>query len=254
MRKVLIFLCFFVFCSILWSQNKTISVYYFHRPPLYTLDNSDKPEGFISKIVDMILHEANIKHSFISMPSKRVELSLQNQDYACGIGWFKKPEREDFAIFSEPIYKDQKLSVIYSTRVKSKIPADVSIEQLFNSNLLLGVIDGFSYGAWADDKISILKPGNEKFVTEQDNLLNLLIAGRADYTLIGFEEGRWLLDKNPEFKKSLRLITISNAPEGNLRYIMFSKSIDKSTVSHINKAILKVKKSPEYKKIISQYN
>ena len=42
------------------------------------------------------------------MPFKRQLITIKaNKIKACGIGWFKKTEREKFAWFSQPIYKDK---------------------------------------------------------------------------------------------------------------------------------------------------
>ncbi len=253
MKKVMIVSFMLMFFSMMIAQNAKLKVYYFPRSPLYCLDTKQNPDGFLSEIVKLIFNNANVPFEFVNMPNKRVEANLQSGEYACGIGWLKKPEREQWAIFSNPIYQDQKLAVLINKKFALKNMEYTTIDELINLNLKLGIIDGFSYGSWADDKIKMIQ-NKELLAMEQDHLVMLLEKERFAYTFIGYEEGHWLLENNPNFRKNINLIKLTDAPEGNIRYIMFSKSVDKKIINKINSSIDSVKKSAKYNLLIKNYS
>jgi polar amino acid transport system substrate-binding protein len=256
MKKVLPifgFLTFFLFMVNL-SAEKVIIIYYFHRPPLYLTNNDGSAGGFIVEIVKNIFNEAKIPYQFREVSVKRVEGHLKRGDYACGIGWFKLPEREDFANFSDPIYRDQSLALIINKRKIGFLPEQATIQQILKSGLTLGVINGFSYGAWADENISKNQPKVEKIAGDQMNLLNMIAKGRCDYTLMGTEEIAWILQHNKKLVENLTTYKITDAPQGNHRYIMFNKTVDKDIIININAAIAKFIKTKQYKKLTNISN
>ena len=78
----------------------------------------------------------------------------------------------------------------------------------------------------------------------------MILRNRFDYMFVGMEEGSYALKSNPEYEKKLSVIPIADAPNGNQRYIIFSKGINKNMLEKINRAIKKVKASDKYKQII----
>ncbi len=78
----------------------------------------------------------------------------------------------------------------------------------------------------------------------------MVLRNRFDYMFVGMEEGSYALKSNPKYEEKLSVIPIVDAPNGNKRYILFSKGIDKNILEKINRAIKKVKASDKYKQII----
>jgi len=82
------------------------------------------------------------------------------------------------------------------------------------------------------------------FLTSNDNkgMFNEILNKKADYMLIGRNEGEYLFNEDPLFKKSLEMINLNNLPEGEKRYFMCSKRMEKDLISSIDKEISKLKK------------
>ncbi|OHD23167.1 MAG: hypothetical protein A2Y38_00970 [Spirochaetes bacterium GWB1_59_5] len=226
-----------------------LQVYYFPRPPLYIKAADGNPTGFLTEIAKLVLNETKVAYKLVEMPSARVEPSLKNRDYAVGLGWFKNPAREEWASFSEPVYQDLPNVVIVNKEKAGVLGAQTTMSGLMKSGLTLGVIDGFSYGAFADKAIADEKPKTEKVVGEQGTLVAMVARSRADYMILGLEEAGYLMENDPASAASLKVIKISDWPAGNFRYFMFSKVVDKTVIDKVNAAIAKVKTSENYKKL-----
>ena len=226
-----------------------LQVYYFPRPPLYIKAANGTPTGFLNEVAKLIMDEAKVPYRIVEMPSARVEPSLRNRDYAAGLGWFKNPAREEWANFSAPIYQDLPNVAVVNKSKAATLGSQVTMSNLMKSGLTLGVIDGFSYGTFADTAIAQEKPKTEKIVGEQATLVAMVARGRADYLIIGLEEAGYLMETDPASAASLSIVRISDWPAGNFRYFMFSKAVNQATLDKINAAITKVKAGDAYKKL-----
>lgn len=229
------------------TGSEPLKVYYFQRPPLYLTQADGSPSGFLVEIVKLVFTEAGIDYRFEELPALRIESLLKGTEFACGIGWFKRPERETWATFSEPIYRDLPSVALVQARKAPLLGPHPSLAALLNSGLLLGVIEGFSYGTEADQAIATLHPRTFRLVGQQSQLLMMAASGRIDYFLIGHEEARYLLEANPGLAAHLRIVSIDDATAGNNRYLMFSKGVDAPTILRMNQAIGRVKRSRAYR-------
>ena len=226
-----------------------LQVYYFPRPPLYTKNADGSVGGFMSEIAKLVLAEAKVPYKWVEMPSARVEPSLKNKDFATGLGWFKNPSREEWANFSEPLYQELPLVAVVVKAKAAALGSDATIDKLLGSGLTLGTIQGFSYGAFADQAIARLKPKTEAIVGEQTTLVQMVAKGRADLLLLGLEEAGYLLENDKSSAGALQIVKISDAPAGNSRYFMFSKAVDKSILDRVNAALAKIKATDNYRKL-----
>ncbi len=227
-----------------------LQVYYFQRPPLYFTEADGSPGGFLNEIARLILDDAKVSSAFVEMPSTRVEPSLWKMSYAAGIGWFKTAARERLARFSAPIYQDLPLVAVVNSARARALGHEATIDRILGSGLTLGTIQGFSYGDFADKAIARLKPKLETIVGEQSALVKMVARGRADILLLGLEEAGYLMENDRESGAALRIVKISDAPAGTLRYIMFSKGVDAATVARIDAAIGRVKRSRAYRRLV----
>ncbi len=229
--------------------EQPLTIYYFPRPPLYITEADGKAGGFLIEIVKNIMKEAGVPHLFKEIPTKRILMNIQQEEYSCGIGWFKNPEREKFAIFSVPIYIDGPIVAIFNKEKAGAINQPLSLEQLFKSKLVLGVIEGFSYGSWVDEAITKFKPQLSVVNGEQIQLIKMILFNRHDYSLMGIEEATWILANDPEFKAELTIVGITDAPPGNIRYLMYSKGVDQKTIQRIDQAISAFVRTETYKRL-----
>jgi uncharacterized protein (TIGR02285 family) len=140
------------------SPRGPLNVYYIHRPPYYMTLENGQAGGFLIAAARMILDDAALDHRVVPLPPKRILRFLRNSRYACSVGWFRTPEREGFALFSEPIYRNRPLGAVMRRSTAARLAQPPSMEQLLHSEMVFGVIDGFSYGNWADMRIRQADP------------------------------------------------------------------------------------------------
>lgn len=246
-RPLLLFLLWVL--SLAAPAAEPLKVYYFQRPPLYMTHGDGSAGGFITEIARLVLTEAGIACEFEEMPTLRIESHLKGRACACGIGWFKRPDREAWATFSLPIYRDLPAVALVNAQAAAHLNPGMELGPLLHSGLTLGVIEGFSYGDFADDAIAQAKPRMSRLVGEQFQLLLMAASGRIDYFFIGLEEASYLLDKHPNLADKLRIVQVKDWRTGNDRYFMFSKGVDQKTITRINQAILNVKKRHAYRQL-----
>lgn len=247
MNKIAIVLsCLLGLAVIVGAQTKDLQVYFNDRPPLYIVKGET---GFLAEITKLVLKEAKIPFKFVNYPSNRIlETIKEGKEYGVGLGWFKNADRETWANFSKPIYKDNPQVIIANKTKASVIGAKPTMENLLKSGLVLGFKEGYSFGAVID---GLVKANNPKMLTspeEVPKILKMINIGRMDYTIFGKEEASYLITNDPELT-DLVIIPIADAPDGNQRYFMYSKAVDKPTIDRINNAIDKVLASQEYKKL-----
>ena len=246
-----VFITWILFSSIILSAP-TLTIYYYDRMPYYGKFNN-KVEGILVDISKMIFEEAGINYKFVYLPSKRVLENLKINGNTCALGWFKTEEREAIYSYSNDfIYQDKPYAVLVNKSKSNLFPDNPTIKNILESNLNLGVIDGYVYGTWLDDMIKKYPKSIQKIVVGSDSgvMYKMISAGRFDYMFTGLEEAKYAINTSYFYEKNITLVNIADAPKGNMRYILFSKGIDKTILSKINDAIPKVKASEEYKKII----
>jgi polar amino acid transport system substrate-binding protein len=212
---------------------------YFHqRPPYSWLDDSSNVVGVVAEPAERALRKAGIHFSWAAMPSARqMETIKNNEEKACGVGWFKRPEREEFARFSQPIYHDRDM-VIVARRADIRLRDDPSIETLFRDpDLTLLTKVGYSYGAVMDAKLAELRPRREETATDNLHMLDMIALGRADFTLMSAEEADHLLQIPGPTSNTLATYTFSGAPKGEERYLMCSKQVPQTMINAFNAAL-----------------
>ena len=210
MKKL--FLAAFVACSIsLFAQTppKELVVYYFDRPPLYISKAGSPPGGFICEIVDLILKETGLSYRWQEVPSSRVETLLRQQDYALAVGWYYKPEREEWAQFTRPIYTDGPMVAVANVK-STKFAAALTIPELLKAPYKLGVINGFSYGSALDLAISQFNPKKEVVAGNQESLFSMTAAGRVDYMLLSIEEAVYLRGIYKDFSEKTYIVSLKD--------------------------------------------
>lgn len=237
--------------GLLPGQTPRLTVYYYNRLPYYgTLNN--RPGGILLDIARLVFDEAGIACEFQEAPAKRIPETLKAPGNACSIGWFMTREREAVYTFSaEYIYQDRPFCALYNLDRRSRLPADPTLKALLQANLELGMIDGFAYGDWLEANVAKYGPRVQKVSIgeDSDNLFHMLLGGRFDYMFIGLEEASYILQSHPEYDHKLGLLAVTDAPKGNLRYILFSRGVDPDLLEKVNAAIPRVRQSRRYKQM-----
>jgi polar amino acid transport system substrate-binding protein len=215
-----------------------LKVAYLERPPYYWTEN-DQPRGFLLDLTRHILEQARIPSSFEPLPPNRI-LEEMRQDHApwCSIGWFRTPEREAFAKFSLPIYRDKRL-VLLTTRDKAELfGGHRTLREVFlDRSLIMAQMASFSYGAFVDALQQDTLARSMTVSTTTNVLPRLIAQNRAHYMLLAPEEVATLLASAEMDPGLFVTVELDDIPPGNLRFLMFSRRVPDDTITRIDAAI-----------------
>lgn len=234
-------------CLVFWAvvgraapalAEEPLTIYYFPRPPFYVTDPDGRATGLLVDQTRAIMARAGIQCRFVSVPSKRVLLLLRRGAAGCGVGWLRTPAREAFAVFSRPIHRDTPLVALMGPERAAQSPPGASLAGLLSSGLVLGVIDGFSYGHQVDRMIARANPARQVVTGEVASLMRMIAAHRCDWMLVDRREAQWQMDHDPDLARGLRMVDLSDAPPGNLRHLMCSPDLAGQVMERIDRAIV----------------
>lgn len=233
-------LAFFACTGGAFAQNM-LTIYYHDRPPYSFLVEDGSVQGITADIVAQAMSVAGIAYRWEELPSARqMAMIKRNQTPSCGLGWFKRSDREAFAKFSAAIYRD--LSTIVVARAKdARFAGRPSIGALFaDKSLILLTKTGYSYGAEIDAKIAAQKPNARADASDSRTMLGMVSRKRVDYMIMAEEEANDLLSQ-PDFAGAgLSIYHLVDPPDGEYRYLMCSKSVPDDTIARINQALTQI--------------
>lgn len=238
MLHVIFFCICFLFSLGRHAAAQPLETLYFERPPYYATVNG-QPDGFLIRLTRDILTQAGIPYSFHEMPPGRIlEAIKSNRGPACSIGWFSTPEREQYAVFSLPIYQDEPLRAVFLKSGAMPPPDVSSFAQLIEqTDLLIGLNQSYAYGHPVDTLIARMRTPPVSTSGTQVQLMHMLAARRFDFMLVNPEEIDTLAELAGTPLDELHVLPLSDLPKGNLRYLMFSRATPPETIERINKAI-----------------
>lgn len=228
-------------CS--WAVGAAVAqpplpVYYFERPPYY-FTHDGHPTGFLLDRAVALFALAGVPARYESMPSKRIMHKLRSGEPCCSVGWFRVPEREAFARFTLPIHRDKELVALFASPKARAMYAHRNVASLLaDDSLVLGVVDGFSYGRVVDNLIRTIRPRMKSLVSTQDRMVVMVAQGRFDYFFVAPEEADVLLSEADPSLGLLLLRILDGVPEGNTRHIMCSHAVPPGVVEALDAAIV----------------
>ncbi len=237
--SLLIAMSILFICSMPVNAENPMQLYYYDRAPYSVTDAQGAVSGLCATPAANAFKQAGIPFQWKKMPFKRQLVTLKhNKKRACGIGWFKKPEREVFARFTDSIYQDQP-AVTISKKGNDALEPHRDLISLFeDKKVKLLVKDGFSYGAYVDELINNYDPQTVSVVTSTNvQMLQMLLSGRADYFFISEEEAKHIVAKAGYDVSQFQLRDYSDMPAGNRRYIACSNQVSTEIVGLLNSAL-----------------
>jgi uncharacterized protein (TIGR02285 family) len=195
-------------------------------------------DGLLFAPVSAALARAGIDADWVEMPSARqTEEIKRSEDAMCALGWFKRPERESYASFTDPIYQDRP-AVVVARKDDARFADGMSLHDSFKDPArTLIVKTGYSYGAVIDEWLKALQPDAEVSSVGNELMLGMIAQNRADYAIMAPEEAEDLLGSRPELGTSLHPVQLNDAPAGELRYLMCSQATPADVIARINKAL-----------------
>ncbi|MEA3498108.1 MAG: transporter substrate-binding domain-containing protein [Campylobacterota bacterium] len=210
-----------------------LEIVYEPRTP-YIQENQNIITGLVATPLIKALENAKIDYSLKKKPAKRhLKEIILNKKAMCVIGWFKNPQREQFAKFTKPLYQDKPMGIL--TNIKSDINNGIKINDLLNIDKVSILIkDSYSYGAFIDERLKIVKVKKTK--TSNIKMVSMIAKKRADFMFISFEEAQEII-KNHKYKNKIKFVTVTDLSKGNKRYLLCSKLVDDSIIEKLNRHI-----------------
>ena len=247
MKKTTVFMIILQIACAGFSYSDALTVSYIERPPYYYTDQR-RATGFLLEKVRKIFLDAGIAVTFQVRPPNRVIHEIKRGGDNCSVGWFKTLEREQFAKFSLPIYRNSPIVILTVKQQQHRFSPYRSLGEVFaDQTLVMASIGAFSYGAYIDQLIEATSPRLQRISTRQTILPKLILSGRANYMLVAPEEIETLLDSADLNPKDFVAIKMSDIPDGNRRYIICSKEVSDNIIGKLNFSI----KENERGKVVS---
>lgn len=214
-----------------------LTLHYYERPPYLLREPDGTARGLTADPVRAAIKHAKLNVHWQLTPARR-QLSLisHNSGYDCGIGWFRNAEREAFAQFSVPIYRDQPPVLILNRRIEHQHINSVAA-LLANPDLRVLIKDGLTYGSYLAERAAQARAHIETVSIEQPQLIRMVAAGRADVMFATAEEAQLLVTSYESGDAAVKVVRFPDIPNGEFRYLMCSRNIDADTMQRINDAI-----------------
>lgn len=223
------------------AQEEPLAIYYFHRPPFYL--GGSQPglgcRGLVLERACRALEAAGVPYTLVEMPVKRVLNQIRWGHYGCGVGWYRLASRLSYANFTLPLYQGPPMALVVNKEQAAAhgLPARPTLEQALTSGLVLGLLEGYAYGDWADFQIARLSPPSMAITGTPSNMLRMLASGRCDLWLSSGEEAQWLLDNHADLAPLLEIRPLTDAPPGQPRHLMCSQSVPAQVLQKIDQAL-----------------
>ena len=248
-RTVFVFLFLWLgasFCAV--AEPLTFS--YFERPPYYSTTEAGQAEGVLIERVRQILPAAGLSGRFVGLTPYRILYVLRHAATPhCSIGWFKTAERQLFAKFSEPIYRDRSLVLVTSRTQQGKFSGKQTLREVFSDqNLTMARLAEFSYGDQVDKLLGALTPQSILLTGQQGAVLQAVIDQKASYMLVAPEEVDLLAESIGVTVEDVVTLKMTDMVAGNLRYLMCNQAVPDQTMDKINQAILQLYRQWNYVK------
>ncbi len=221
------------------AAAEPLTVSYFERPPYYYTTENGAAAGILLDRTRQVMRKAGLDIRLVTMAPYRILYVLQHATVPhCSVGWFKNEERELYAKFSKPIYRNQSLVVLTSKVQRGKFSSQETLRELFaDRSLTMARMAEFSYGEVVDKLLGELSPNSIFLTGEQSTLLQAIAENKATYMLVAPEEVGMLTRLIGLPVEDFVSIKLTDLPSGNLRYLMCNQAVPDETLQQLNRSI-----------------
>lgn len=221
------------------SSAQPLEVLYFEYPPYYHALPDGRAAGLIVDLAGRVFAKAGVEAEFHFVPAKRILLDIQTGQPVASLGWFKTPEREEFARFSLPIYINRPVGVFFLREKEDLFRPYKTLEALMaDGKLLMGRVAGLSDGPQIDAILAKYPDRIVHVTADSVRLTKMLESGRFNFFLLPPEEIDALLHEAQASPENFALKAMSDIPQGNSRHIMYAKTVDDALIRKVDQAIL----------------
>lgn len=235
---------FFALAILLVGQARAeptpVLMVYLEREPFYVTQPDGAVTGLVPDPVNEAFAKMGVPINWKLVPVNRaLQMLKENLEPVCSPGWYKSPEREEYARFSAAIYADRAL--VGLSRSDFPVKQGISANELFGRKGIqfLGKTN-FSYGPYLDALIK-KKPEQEVQRTSAptvSNLVAMIAKRRADFTIVTQEEVAMWVKQEGYTMGDFKVLTFSDVPAFEKRYILCSKLVPEQFMADLDAAIL----------------
>ena len=220
------------------SVPQPITVHYVLRPPYMSL-SANGLTGLTGAPTVLAFMHANIPFVLADTPfARQLHMIEVNSGQDCMIGMFKTPEREVFAKFTHPIYRDSPQIILTAAANAPRFSKFSSVVDLLSDKTMeLLVKLRYSYGKVPDALIERYQPTLQKTTDENLLMLKAIKLKMSDYMFMTPEEASVAIAAAGFSESDFRQIKFKNMPDGDYRHIMCSKNVPDHVIAKLNAAI-----------------
>lgn len=215
-----------------------IRILYDERPPYMSSDGMGGVRGLTADVITHAMKRAGVPYQWVLIPSPRQLLMVGNDGgRVAALGWFRNPERERFAKYSHPVYRDKSIAIL-TRKNHAGVMRHSTLASLFrDTDEVLLVKTGYSYGPFVDTSIIELNPKRMSITGGNREMITMIARSRADYMFIAPEESGPAIAAAGFTADGFSLHHLPGMPPGEKRYLLFSRQVDDATIRRINRYI-----------------
>ncbi len=207
------------------------------RPPYLMMKPNGEVSGIAVEPTMAAIQKSGIAVEWEEVPALRQLQRLKlNKERVCSVGWYKTEEREKFAKFTHPVSQDSPWAGFANIAFNPPGGATVSAV-LGDSEVVLLLKNGYVYGNYLDEKISVMRAKRMETSGDMPQLFKMIEIGRAHITFAPIEEIQYYLNKHLVSATSTKVITFSEMPMGYKRHLMCSKLVEDEVINKFNDAL-----------------
>ena len=259
MRKttVVLLLVTLLYSSVALAQDTIIRWQTFHVPPLYMKTGELKGQGFIDALLGMVIERLpEYEHLQPLTTQARAMYDIRFGKQACHPALFKTPEREEFAVFSNPAFftPANRLILSQAAQVEFDITPPVSADTLLQHDITLALINGRSYGE-LDSIVTKIPARRILLMTVERNnkMFELIIKRRVDATIaFPFELNLFNLLHSPSEK--LVALPIASIPQYAIGHFACPDNPwGRQVIQRVNDVLHALVAQPGYQKAMTKW-
>jgi uncharacterized protein (TIGR02285 family) len=225
------------------AAGGVLTIYYAERPPYsHTLQNGTAAGMLVDASRD-ILRLTDIQFEFKQMPVPRILQMLDNADHAgAALGFFRTPGRMEKFKFSDAMYDDGPLCIVYTTPTLLQGRDHAELARILEQpGIRIGAMGGYSYGEKADAILKAHGKSMHRITGDTEQLYKMLTAGRIN----GFLARKPDIDHAAgKYGQGTTHAILQDVPLHQYRYLMFSRNVGNDLIGKVNAAISKLANRP----------
>jgi polar amino acid transport system substrate-binding protein len=214
----------------------SITVYFEERAP-YQMRADTSVTGLVGTTAAQVFKAAEVPVVWeATSMSRQMHMLRENIGASCVIGWYKNSERQAYAKFTKPIFRDG--PIVALVRRQSAFGPDTSVHRLLTTPGLRVLLRGkYSYGSLIDGALQRIKPHTLASPLPNSQLVELLLGNRGDLMFASEEEAVLLLSHLADKARHLQVLRFSDVMPGETRHIACTRNVPDHTIERLNSAI-----------------